>query len=176
MPARRLALLGSFVLASVAGGCVEPGGEDDGADAGSEGANTPVDPLVVPTEGGALLAWLQAEPYLDWPGESAIHASTGPHFGNVRTWLHPDLVDSLEAGEAMHPAGVGTVKELYGDGMARRGWSVSVKRADDSAGGDGWYWYEVYDDSVLADADGLGLCTGCHGGGVDYVLTPYPLQ
>ncbi len=148
-------------------------------DGGEEttGAPVEIDPLVVPTNGAQLLTWLEAEPYLDWPAESGIHASTGPHFGNVRTWLHPDLVDSFDAGSTSHPVQVATVKELYGDGMARRGWSVSVKVDEDSQGGDGWYWYELYDGAVLADAEGLGVCTGCHGGGgTDYVLTPYPLQ
>ncbi len=135
-----------------------------------------IDPLVIPTNAFELEMWLAAEPYLEWPAESAIHGSTGPHFGNVRTWLHPDLFDSLEAGVPTNPANTGTVKELYGDGMARRGWSVSVKTQEDSAGGDGWYWYELFDGAVLADAQGLGVCTGCHGGGVDYVLTPFPLQ
>ncbi len=134
------------------------------------------DPLIVPTDADSLLPWLVAEAYLEWPVESAIHGSTGPHFGNVRTWIHPDLADSLDAGLAQHPAGAGAVKELYGSGSERRGWAVQVKTADDSAGGDGWYWYEYYDGATVAAGDGIGLCAGCHGSGVDYVRTPWPLQ
>ena len=44
-------------------------------------------------------------------------------------------------------------------------------RTTDAEGGDGWYWYEIYNDDVIADGQGLGLCTGCHGGGTDFILT-----
>lgn len=158
-------------------GCAEPEPGED-ASAGETLPDPPedVDPLTVPTDADSLLSWLVAEPYLDWPGESAIHASTGPHFGNVRTWVHPLLEQSLAAGEEQHPLGAAAVKELYGSGQERRGWAVAVKTAGDSAGGDGWYWYERFDDGVVASGDGISLCTGCHGVGDDYVLTPYPLQ
>lgn len=156
------------------GACAAPG--EDEVDSGTTEPPAEVDPMVVPTEAGALLQWLEAEPYLDWPGESAIHDSAGPHFGNVRTWVHPDLEASLAAGDAQHPSGAAAVKELYGDGEVRLGWAVEVKLEDDSAGGDNWYWYELYEGGVLADGNGVGVCTGCHGGGQDYVLTPFPLQ
>jgi len=165
-----LATISSLALASISLGCVAPGEGEAG------GPPVEVDPLVVPTNAAELQPWLEADAYLDWPSESDIHDSTGPHFGNVRTWLHPELVDSLDSGMAQHPADVGTVKELYGTGTTRRGWSVSVKIAEDSQDGDGWYWYEFFDGAVLADGDGFSACTGCHGGGADYVLTPFPLQ
>ena len=130
----------------------------------------------IPTDSAALQDWLEGFGYLDWDGESAVHPSTGPHFGGVRTFLEPSLVASLQAGNDSHPAGAATVKELYADGDVLLGWSVSIKLADDSAGGDNWYWYEFFDGGVLADAEGLSVCTGCHGGGTDYVLTPFPLQ
>lgn len=163
-----LALL--LPLAFLPLGCVDDGSGDDLPEPAED-----ADPRVVPTDPEALLAWLVAEPYLDWPGESAIHASTGPHFGNVRTWIHPELEPSLQAGAAEHPASSATVKELYGSGQERRGWSVSVKTTE-GAGEDGWYWYEWYDGEVLASGQGISACTGCHGGGTDFVLTPFPLQ
>ncbi|MEX1363752.1 MAG: hypothetical protein AB1Z98_11530 [Nannocystaceae bacterium] len=129
-----------------------------------------------PTNPAQLEAWLIEGDYLGWAGESAVHGSTGPHFGNVRTYVNDALFASLDAGAAEHPMEAATVKELYGPGNTIRGWAVMVKVQADSAGGDGWYWYEIYDDSVLADGTGLGVCTGCHGGGTDYVLTPFPLQ
>jgi hypothetical protein len=128
-----------------------------------------------PTEAAQLEAWLEAGGYLGWTAESAVHESTGPHFGGVRTFMNAALLGSLESGTG-HPAGAATVKELYGDGDTVRGWSVMVKLQADSAGGDGWYWYERYDASVYANGTGEGLCTGCHVDGNDYVLSPYPLQ
>ncbi len=134
------------------------------------------DPNEVPTDRDALLPWLLAEPYLEWPAESAIHDSTGPHFGNVRTWVSPDLFSSLEDGEAQHPVGAAAVKELYGAGNDRRGWAVGVKIADAGPGEDGWYWYEWFDGGVVAEGNAISLCSGCHSGGLDFVLTPFPLQ
>ena len=62
-------------------------------------------------------------------------------------------------------------------GGTRLGWAVMVKVQADSAGGDGWYWYETFDGAVYADGTGEGLCTGCHsGGGTDFFLSPFPLQ
>ena len=133
------------------------------------------DPEDVPTEAETLLSWLAAEPYLEWPAESAIHDSTGPHFGSVRTWVNPTLLDSLEQGAAEHPLGSAAVKELYGGSNERRGWAVEVKIAEQSADGDGWYWYEWFDGGLVAQGDGISICTGCHAGGTDFVLTPIPL-
>lgn len=171
---RVLGLLCVLPLVSALGACAGPGdeGDEDGLPEPLEDA----EPDQVPTDPEVLLAWLRAEPYLEWPAESAIHASTGPHFGNVRTWVNPALVDSLDAGDEQHPAGAATVKELYADGQTRRGWSVSIKLADDSEDGDQWLWYEWYDGAVLASGSGLSVCTGCHGSGVDFVRTPFPLQ
>ncbi|MEM9463031.1 MAG: hypothetical protein AAGF11_53310 [Myxococcota bacterium] len=177
-PARIVDLLLVLPLVASLGGCTDPASEGDG---GSGDGNLPppmedADPLVVPTDSSELLEWLVAEPYLEWPSESEIHASAGPHFGNVRTWLHPDLVASLDAGNEQHPAGVAAIKELYGDGDSRGGWAVEVKLADDSAGGDNWYWYELFDGSTFADGNGVAICTSCHMSGMDYVRTPFPLQ
>jgi hypothetical protein len=130
----------------------------------------------IPRDRDALFDWLVGRGYFAWASESAIHDSTGPHFGGVQTYVEPTLFDSLMAGSAAHPEGSATVKELYGSGDTVQGWSVSIKLQDDSAGGDGWYWYEYYDGDVLISDDGASACTGCHGGGTDYVLTPFPLQ
>lgn len=153
--------------------------DDDGSSEGDDttgptGDGGPVaDPP--PTEADALLGWLEAGTYLDWPAESGPHPSAGPHFGTVRTFVDDTLFASLQAGNAEHPVGAAAVKELYGAGDQVRGWSVMVKVAL-GAGDDGWYWYERYDDSVYGDGVGDGTCTGCHGSGVDYVRSPFPLQ
>ena len=94
----------------------------------------------------------------------------------MRTFVNDVLYASLEAGSAAHPEGSAAIKELYGGGGTVLGWSVEIKLQADSAGGGGWYWYERFDTSVYADGTGEGICTGCHGGGHDYVLTPFPLQ
>ncbi|PCC66732.1 hypothetical protein SAMN02745121_00537 [Nannocystis exedens] len=134
--------------------------------------------LLPPTDSAEQLeAWLAAGAYLTWPAESQIHASAGPHGGNVRTFVNPALAESLAAADAMHPEGAASVKELYGDGTDEIvGYAVMVKLAPDSGDGDGWYWYERLNATVYADDIGVNLCTGCHGGGSDYVLTPWPLQ
>jgi hypothetical protein len=128
--------------------------------------------------GDALHPWLVARGYQDLPAESAPHASSGPH-GRVRTFLSPGLAASLAAGNESHPRGVGAVKELY-DGDDVRGWAVEVKVEESSAGGAGWYWYEVFGTAANAEpvVDGTGAdgCTGCHGRGADYVRVPFPLQ
>jgi hypothetical protein len=113
--------------------------------------------------------------YLDWAAESGVHPSAGPHFSGVRTFVDAALFGSLQAGDPEHPVGAAAVKELYGDGDQIRGWAVLVKVAL-GAGGDGWYWFEIYDDDVLAEGTGLAGCTGCHGSGNDFVRSPFPLQ
>jgi hypothetical protein len=147
---------------------------DPPADSGSGSGGEP-QPLP-PAHGAELRPWLEAGEYLDWQAESGVHPSTGPHFGGVRTFVNDVLYDSLATGASSHPEGSAAIKELYGAGDTVLGWSVEIKLQSDSAGGDGWYWYEGYQGSVYADGTGDGGCTGCHGGGSDYVLTPFPLQ
>jgi len=129
--------------------------------------------VLPPTDSAELLIWLQNGEYEWWPSDS-VHESNGPHFGQVQTFFNPALHDSFEADDAAHPAGAATVKRLLGGGNAT-GWSVAVKTQDDSDGGNGWYWYEYYEGNTFADGNGIGLCTNCHSGGKDYVLTPFPL-
>ena len=128
--------------------------------------------------GAELQPWLAEQAYADFEGESEIHESSGPH-GRVRTFVSPGLSASLAAGAATHPRGVAAIKELF-DGDEPNGWVVSVKIEDDSAGGEGWYWYEVFDPSPDAEpvvnGTGAGGCTGCHDAGIDYVRIPFPLE
>ncbi len=132
---------------------------------------------VPPIETAALEAWLDEGSYVTWPAESAPHESTGPHFGSVRSWVNDVLHDSLEAGNATHPVGSASIKELYGgDGSdSALGYSVMVKVTEGS-GNDTWYWYEGYQGRVFGDGVGASICTGCHGDGQDFFLSPFPLQ
>jgi hypothetical protein len=163
------------------------GGSEDSGAASSDGASAgglPNDcsgePTTVPTEPGALNAWLQTREYACWARESGVHASAGPHGGNVRTYLSEALDQSL-AGSGEHPAGSVSVKEFYGQGTETvTGWAVGVKTQPASDGGQGWYWYEVFSTepgaSAAFEGQGLALCSNCHAGGDDYVLSPHPLQ
>lgn len=138
------------------------------------------DPNRVPTSGVDLFAWLQAGRYRGFAAESGVHASAGPHGGGVRTFLNDVLAESLAAGAAAHPTGAAAVKELYAaDRTTLTGWAVEVKVQDESAGGQGWYWYEVFsttDGSRPIEGLGNPVCTGCHAQGRDYVRIPFPLQ
>lgn len=130
-----------------------------------------------PTNAAELLPWLEAGEYLGWAAESGVHPSAGQHGGGVRTFVNATLLDSLEAGLPAHPQGAASIKELYTAGGQPNGWAVMVKVAPDSAGGVGWYWYELFGADVYADGTGVALCTDCHSaGGVDFVLSPFPLQ
>lgn len=140
--------------------------------AGATQAQTPAPPL-----GGATLeAWLKAGHYKTWRNEKGPHASQGPHFGKVRAWLNPVLFESMQSGARQHPKNSVAVKELFGEGNAVLGWSVAIKTEADSSGGSNWYWYEIFQDRVVKDGQGILLCRGCHFTGRDYVLTPWPLK
>jgi hypothetical protein len=143
------------------------GSDQDDGSGGPEAAT-------IPTDGAALLTWLEAGSYLEFAAEPDVHASAGPHGGGVRTFVNPQLFDSLATGNRTHPVGAGAVKELY-SGRTRNGWAVSVKVASGSES-DTWYWYEIIGNSIVADGIGEALCAGCHADGADHVLTPYPLQ
>jgi hypothetical protein len=121
-----------------------------------------------------MLRYLKAGLYRNWPAESAIHASTGPHFGKVRTWVNPVLAASLATGATEHPLGSAAVKELYGNSNTAAGWAVMV-RTQAGTGGKSWYWYEQYGKLEIA-GQGDRNCTGCHAAGRDQVLTPFPLR
>ncbi len=124
-----------------------------------------------------LEAWLAGGAYKQWAVESQVHASTGPHGGNVRTYVNAIALASLMAQTSEHPQDAATVKELYGAGVDTLiGYAVSLKTAPTSEGGATWYWYERVNGTTYGGDLGVGLCTGCHGGGADYILTPFPLQ
>ncbi len=135
---------------------------------------------VPPTDGVALLKWLQAGSYRTWARESAPHKSLGPHPAQVIAHLNPVLDQSLAAKASAHPKGAAAVKELFDAAGKLSGWAVSVKTASDSDGGKGWYWYEILGTTaganVVAQANGVPLCFGCHAPGQDFVLIAHPLK
>ncbi len=163
----------SFLLLVALCGSLAPGCSSDD----DEGAMD-FDEFDVPPIGEPLQTFLQAGNYEAFPAESAVHAPIAPSpHGQVRTFINPKLDASLAAGNAAHPVGSAAVKELYDAEGTRTGWAVSVKTDADSAGGEGWYWFEVLGGDVVIDGNGVAACTGCHGSsGVDYFSSPYPLQ
>jgi hypothetical protein len=94
----------------------------------------------------------------------------------VRTFLNPAIFASLSAGDPQHPAGAAAVKELYFNGATVRGWAVMVKLQADSDLGRGWYWFESFGSGEPLEGVGIGVCTGCHSAGRDFVRIPFPLQ
>jgi hypothetical protein len=151
-------------------------GSANNADNNSDNDDGGVDPSQIPPTDGALEGWLERKEYMGWPAESGAHGSTGPHFGAVRTWVNDALLASLESGNEVHPVGAASIKELYGnDGQEALGHSVMVKVVE-GPGGDTWFWQETYQGRTYASSVGAGICTGCHGDGVDFFLSPFPLQ
>jgi hypothetical protein len=139
---------------------------------------------IVPVSKDKLFSYLQAGSYKDLAAkESGSHPSRGPHtkFGwPVRVFLDPKIDDSLKAGNASHPIGSSIVKEMYDGSGKLQGWAVMVKTTADSAGGKGWFWYEVTSTTdgfnPVAAGNGVPLCFGCHFTGRDFVLSEYPLK
>lgn len=163
--------------ASTGGATTGSGGSTQSAGgAGGGDANA-----LPPVEKNTLFAWLKEGHYLDWKAESGPHPSAGPHGGEVRTYFNSTLDSSFAAGNSQHPKDSAVVKELYGNGPTITGWAVMRKTSEDTAAGQGWYWYEVLSaesgQSPVAAGNGVSLCVNCHKtGSVDMVLTPYPLQ
>ena len=116
-----------------------------------------------------LTQFVKAGGYLSWRAETAVHSSSGPHGGNVRSYLNEVLYASLKAGNATHPPGSTVVKELYGSGgTAVTGHAVDLK---DESGS--WTFYEGFAPSYASPYYFQGssnLCANCHQAGVDHYL------
>ncbi len=142
----------------------------------------------IPTDKEKLFKFLVDGKYKKFPAkESSAHPSTGPHSitGNfglpVRTFLNKELMESLDAGNSVHPQGAGVVKEMYSKDGELQGFAVSLKTQEDSDGGNGWFWYEVTSltdsNAIVANGNGVPLCYGCHAASrKDFILTGYPLK
>jgi len=133
-----------------------------------------------PTEGAALLKWLQSGAYKAWPKESAAHRSMGEHKTLVQTYLNPTVDKSLGAKAKEHPRGSAAVKELMDPAGKLSGWAVAVKTAEQGEGAKGWFWYEIFGtspgSSILANGQAVPLCVGCHAKGRDAILSEHPLD
>jgi hypothetical protein len=129
------------------------------------------------TSEAGITAFVRDGRYKAWLAESAPRESVRAHGSKVRVFFNDVLAESLRAGNATHPKGSITVKELYeSDGKKLRGYALNVKVAE-GAGKDTWIFYEGfepdYDDNYYGRAHST--CHGCHSnGGRDYVVTPLP--
>jgi len=129
----------------------------------------------------ALLRWLKTGIYRErFVGEPEVHPSTAEgrvHGLNVRTYYDPILVDDLRAGQSTFRKGAAMVKELYFDSVDRPlGYSVMIKvRPRSGVSGRGWLFYETLDGTNRAASfgRGLGVCTGCHQSGVDFLRSGF---
>jgi hypothetical protein len=168
-------------------GTSDAGGAPDGAPDAATGTVGVTASCVNGDEGGAvpttpveLQAWLGKYGYRCWTHESVRHPSSGPHHGQVQTYLNAKLDTSLK-GTSEHPEGSVAVKEFYADANATEpdGWAVLVKTQASSANGQGYYWYEAFGIGPGAsnlEGQGKTLCVNCHSAGTDYVRIPYPLR
>ena len=147
-----------------------------GAGAGFEGTlsdggvvliSTPDSGTPTPATRAGLLSIAQSGAYLSWKAEAAPHQTAGPHGGQVRTFVNDVLYASMKAGNTMHPRGSMGVKELFTNG-ARTGWAIDAKD-DDGV----WTYFEGFEPQLNQYFfRGTGnLCSNCHAGGVDFVLT-----
>ncbi|MFP2924522.1 hypothetical protein ACLESO_04760 [Pyxidicoccus sp. 3LG] len=129
------------------------------------------------TSEAGITTFVREGRYTAWLAEPAPRDSVNSHGSKVRVFFNDVLAESMRAGNATHPRGSITVKELYeSDGRTLRGHALDVKVAD-GAGKDTWIFYEGfgpdYDDNYYGRAHGT--CHGCHASnGRDYVATPLP--
>jgi hypothetical protein len=149
-------------------------GADGGREASAQEEPAPLPPL----RKGRLLAWLKTFEYRDtYTPEPAVHASTGPHGGNVRTWYSPSLVADLEAGKRRLRRGAVMVKELYGSGQTvLQGWAVMIKTREARAKSPrAWVWYETFrlDGRGAIAGRGVSLCASCHRKGPDFLRSTF---
>lgn len=150
-----------LLLAALAGACVEGEAEPE------------PEPVAVPdgSESRAVQDWLIAGHYLEW--ERFDPPPSSDMVGGARVYLAPALVDSLEAGNEIHPLGSAAVREILDpEGEAMIGWALSHK-LEAGAGPQTWFFYEVFaldaDAEALVAERGASGCVGCHGEGVDHV-------
>jgi hypothetical protein len=123
------------------------------------------DPQRPPAETKQVEAWLARGFYKDWlcedeptaktDGAPAIHV----HGGKSLVCTNALLARTERAGDDEYPEGVASVKEIVDAAGKVTLTAVAVKIADQSDGGEGWYWYE----GARYSGVGISTCTGCHG-------------
>lgn len=192
-----VALLSLGGAAAVISACDDAAGAGGAGTTGSTTSSTQsstatgiaADTQTPPQEATALEAWLVKGDYKAWSCEPAVHAARVPSPHGFNRICSNDIISADAAGAGTWKKGAAAVKELYAaeTDTTPIGVAVYLKIADDSAGGNNWYYYErVPLDSMAPHdangvvADGFGsagpaktICVGCHAGaGTDAVHTP----
>jgi hypothetical protein len=164
----RLLPLVPLVLLAACGAGEDPSAEPPGDDGGMMPGGERLD-----TSAAGLTAFVKSGAYKSWTAEPAVHDSTGPHGGKVRSYVNGVFHASLKAGNTEHPRGSIVVKELYGSSTTTvTGHAVDVK---DEATGE-WVFYEGFAPSYGSPYYYRGtsnFCANCHQrANNDYMLTP----
>lgn len=113
-----------------------------------------------------IQAWLKSNGYKDWTCEAMPTAKTGGTPGIHVHGTNRVCVNSLlkQSVSGPLPRGAAAVKEIHSGGGITK-YYLEVKIADDSAGGDGWFWYNgIASASAGSGERGDASCTGCHAG------------
>jgi hypothetical protein len=109
---------------------------------------------------GDLQSWLAAGHHRAWHCEPEPHAGRSPSAHSRNRICSNDALSASTTGA--FPVGAATVKEIYrGSEIA---FHAVMRKMTDGTGGDSWYWYEADGDTVYANGQGDGTCTGCHAG------------
>jgi hypothetical protein len=175
-----------YVAPLLLSGCFQFGSGTPGSDAsdGTEGTDSSDGIHLnsgqanrVPSDDKALFAYLSSGKYKSFKQLQLSALGGAAHEASaLRVYYNAPLYQSLTTGTNFeHPAQAAAIAERYDNQGNVRGWVVSVKVNANSDGGQGWYWYAV-DSTVdasklIASGLGLGLCSNCHAGGADYVLS-----
>jgi hypothetical protein len=161
---------------------------DGGAGAQAEALSIPDFPgdAETPATGNPQIVadWLKTGAYRKWRCEALVHQarSPSPH-GSNRVCSNRKLADH---GAGEFPIGAASVKEVYDDLGARRGYAIGKKV--DSGTAPAWVWFMMEGSNIVANARGIAAaaaaCTGCHAAagtdaqhsGHDFVYTIVPPQ
>jgi hypothetical protein len=130
----------------------------------------------IDTTRDGLVRFSRSGDYAGWRAEPERHKTAAPHGSQVRVFFNDALVQSMEAGNTVHPKGSATVKEIYKSDGSKSGHAVTVKVVE-GEGPDNWLYFEGflpdYEDPFYGRAHPT--CTGCHQRtGVDFVSSPLP--
>lgn len=131
-------------------------------DDGPESFGDPLDDPQLPPRGHTdVLTWIEAGHYLSWQCEPERHPAR-PGSGHGANRICSNAALAASTGDGAFPAGAAAVKEVFNSSGGIRLYAV-YRKVRDGSGGATWYWYEGLDDNVIANGEGDGTCTGCHG-------------
>ena len=117
--------------------------------------------------------WIAQGFYRNWKCEPASHPARPPGAHGPNRVCSNDLLSA--AGPVEFPVGSSSVKEIYSEQNVV-GYAIS-RHTSPGTSGNTWYWYERVGTGGATDAQGAGVCTGCHSlagparSGHDFVYT-----